>query len=135
MAINPDSHIPIYEQIVEHVCGLIAAGVYRAEEPLPSVRGMAVEMRVNPNTIQRAYQELERSGFVHTRKGLGVFVASHRAGSAQKQTENAILKRFVDGIELGRKTKLGTARIETVFRRAMRSPRPTSRPDGEGKSK
>jgi len=131
MAINPDSHIPIYEQIVEHVCGLIASGVYRADEALPSVRGMAVEMRVNPNTIQRAYQELERSGFVRTRKGLGVFVASHGVGSAQQQNENAIFKRFVDGIDLGRKTKLGSARIETVFRRAMRSPRKS--PDAGGK--
>lgn len=133
MAINPDSHIPIYEQIVEYVCGLIAAGVYRADEVLPSVRAMAVEMRVNPNTIQRAYQELERSGFVHTRKGLGVFVASDGVGSAQKQNENAILERFIDGIDLGRKTKLGSARIQTVFRRAMRSPRRSTGPGGRGK--
>jgi GntR family transcriptional regulator len=129
MAINPDSHIPIYEQIVEHVCGLIAAGVYREEEALPSVRGMAVEMRVNPNTIQRAYQELERSGFVRTRKGLGVFVASSGAAPAQQQTESVIFNRFVDGIDLGRRTKLGPARIETVFRRAMRSPRRSTRAD------
>ncbi len=129
MAVNPDSHIPIYEQIVEHVCGLIAAGVYRADEALPSVRGMALQLRVNPNTIQRAYQELERGGFIRTRKGLGVFVSTQGATSAQKKTENAILERFVEGIDLGRKTKLGPARIQTVFRRAMRSPRRPADPN------
>jgi len=121
MAVNPDSHIPLYEQIVDHVCGLIAAGVYRSGEAVPSVRALAMELHVNPNTIQRAYQELERNGFVHTRKGLGVFVAVGGIGSAIRQTETTIFNRFVDGIDLGRKTKLGPARIETVFRRAMRA--------------
>ena len=51
--IEPDSHVPVYLQIVEHLRGAIAAGVYKAGEALPSLRVLATDMRVNPNTVQR----------------------------------------------------------------------------------
>ena len=65
---------PIYEQVVEKCQTLILKGVLEPDEQLPSVRSLAVELSINPNTIQRAYGELERQGFIYTVKGRGGFV-------------------------------------------------------------
>ena len=66
---------PIYEQIVERFQELILAKVLECGEKLPSVRNLAMELSINPNTIQRAYMELERQGFIYSIKGKGSFVA------------------------------------------------------------
>lgn len=66
---------PIYEQIVEKTRMLILRGVIRKDEKLPSVRNMAVELSINPNTIQRAYGELERLGYIYTVKRKGNFAS------------------------------------------------------------
>ncbi|MBQ9156330.1 MAG: GntR family transcriptional regulator [Eubacterium sp.] len=65
---------PIYEQIVDRMQTLIASGILEPDEKLPSVRSLAVDLSINPNTIQRAYSELERSGFIYSVKGRGNFV-------------------------------------------------------------
>ncbi|MCI9167385.1 MAG: GntR family transcriptional regulator [Dorea sp.] len=65
---------PIYEQIAGRFQALIISGVMEADEKLPSVRTLAVELSINPNTIQRAYGELEKDGFIYTVKGKGNFV-------------------------------------------------------------
>ena len=65
---------PIYEQVVEKFQTLILKGVLEPDEQLPSVRSLEVERSINPNTIQRAYGELERQGFIYTVKGRGGFV-------------------------------------------------------------
>lgn len=65
---------PIYEQIAERFQALIVNGIMEADEKLPSVRALAVELSINPNTIQRAYAELERDGFIYSVKGRGNFV-------------------------------------------------------------
>ncbi len=66
---------PIYEQVVDRFQKLILTGVLEPNEKMPSVRSLAVELSINPNTIQRAYAELERQGFIYTVKGRGNFVA------------------------------------------------------------
>ncbi len=65
---------PIYEQIAARFEALIISGVMEVDEKLPSVRTLAVELSINPNTIQRAYMELEKDGFIYTVKGKGNFV-------------------------------------------------------------
>lgn len=69
---------PIYEQVVERFKTLILKGVMAADEKMPSVRNLAVELSINPNTIQRAYGELERQGYIYTVKGRGNFVSDSR---------------------------------------------------------
>lgn len=66
---------PIYEQVVERFKNLIHRGVLVPDEKIPSVRNLAVELSINPNTIQRAYAELERQGYIYTVKGRGNFVS------------------------------------------------------------
>lgn len=72
--IDVKSRVPIYEQITENVKRLIIQGVLLPEEKLPSVRSLAQELTINPNTIQKAYRELEREGYVISRPGKGSFV-------------------------------------------------------------
>ncbi|MDD2972345.1 MAG: GntR family transcriptional regulator [Lachnospiraceae bacterium] len=67
---------PIYEQVVEKIQNLIVKGVFAEDMKLPSVRNLAVELSINPNTIQRAYGELESNGFIYTVKGRGNFVSA-----------------------------------------------------------
>ncbi len=67
---------PIFEQVTEKLKRLICKGVIAPEEKLPSVRNMAVELSINPNTISRAYQQLEGEGYIYSVKGKGSFVAA-----------------------------------------------------------
>ncbi len=66
---------PIYEQVMERFEELILKGVLEPASQMPSVRNLAMELSINPNTIQRAYMELERKGFIYTVKGRGSFIA------------------------------------------------------------
>jgi len=66
----------IYEQVVDNIKELIIAGVLPVEERLPSVRDLSKTLTVNPNTVQKAYRELEYQGFVYTVQGLGTFVSA-----------------------------------------------------------
>ena len=66
---------PLYEQIVDKFQMLILSGALEPNSRMPSVRSLAVELSINPNTIQRAYSELERTGFLYTVKGKGNYVA------------------------------------------------------------
>ncbi len=65
---------PIYEQIVEQFRLLILRGVLKKDDPMPSIRALAMEVSINPNTIQKAYQEMERLDYIYTVKGRGSFV-------------------------------------------------------------
>lgn len=66
---------PLYEQIVERFQVLIERGVLKPQEQMPSVRNLAMDLSINPNTIQKAYAELERRGYIYTVKGRGNFVS------------------------------------------------------------
>jgi len=68
------SRLPIYEQLVDKFKELIISEVLKADEQLPSVRSLAQELTINPNTIQKAYRELERQGYIYSLKGKGNFV-------------------------------------------------------------
>lgn len=74
--IVPSSRVPIYQQLVQQVRAGVARGDLAPEQRLPSVRQLSRDLVINPNTVARAYTELEREGMLHTRPGLGVFVAA-----------------------------------------------------------
>ena len=76
LIIDKFSRKPIYEQIVEGIEKEIMMGILREREQLPSIRELSALLGVNPNTIQKAYTELEREGFIYSVKGRGNFVAS-----------------------------------------------------------
>ncbi len=78
---------PIYEQVMEKLLELMILGVLEEDEQMPSVRSLATDLSINPNTIQRAYGELERQGFIYSVKGRGSFVGSINKLRKARRTE------------------------------------------------
>ena len=92
--INYQDGRPIYEQIMERYKLLILKGVLSPDEQMPSVRKLSMELSTNPNTVQRAYTELERQGFLYSVRGRGSFVSGGAGLHAQKREE--IKKKLTD---------------------------------------
>ena len=96
--INPADPAPIWKQIEEGVRRLIALGALKAGAPVPSVRDLARDLRVNPNTVARAYQRLTEGGVLAVRRGEGTFVAEQPA-QPRKSEKHEMLRdaamRFV----------------------------------------
>ena len=80
---------PIYEQIADRYKLLILKGVLAPDEQMPSVRKLAMELSTNPNTVQKAYMELERTGYIYTVKGRGNFVRADEGLLLMKKKELA----------------------------------------------
>jgi GntR family transcriptional regulator len=78
---------PMYEQIIERFRQMILCGVMEPNSPMPSVRSLAMELSINPNTIQRAYQELERMGYIYTIKAKGSYVSEQAVKEDNKRRE------------------------------------------------
>ncbi len=78
---------PIYEQVKDSLKQLIVEGVLKADDRIPSVRELAITMAINPNTIQKAYRELEFEGYVYSVRAKGVFVASRENIAIDKNTD------------------------------------------------
>ena len=76
---------PVYVQIMDEIRRGIATGVWEADQPLPSIRQLAQDVRVHPNTVQQAYRELEREGVVYVQRGAGTFVSAKRAADDRKE--------------------------------------------------
>ena len=119
MQIDPGSHVPIYLQIADAVRSAVASAVYRPGEALPSLRAMAIELQVNPNTVQRAYDELEREGLVYSQRGKGLFVAEQGAASAQCHALNVIRRAFEEGVRAGRGAGVSADEIRRIFEAAI----------------
>ena len=84
MGVDANSHVPIFMQVAGHIRQAVSARVYRVGEALPSLRQLATELGVNPNTVQRAYELLEREGLVVSRRGVGLFVGIGRASCGER---------------------------------------------------
>jgi GntR family transcriptional regulator len=102
--IDPASDRPLYLQVVDQVRQELVRGNISAGEPLPSVRQLAEELRLNPNTIQQAYRELEREGVAVVRRGQGTFVREdvqpdfQRAALVERVARDAMLQAARAGV-------------------------------------
>src|SRR5436190_19136551 len=76
--LDPHSGVPVYRQIIDQVLGGIAAGTLSAGTQLPTVRQVAVDLSINPNTVVRAYRELEIRGVLETQQGSGTFISQQK---------------------------------------------------------
>ena len=94
ISINYRDPRPVYEQIMDELRKLIISGVFAPDEKLPSVRELAAQLAINPNTIQRAYRELEQSGYIYSVAGKGNFAgAKHEVDEGRKA---ALLKTLAE---------------------------------------
>lgn len=87
IAIDLHSRVPVYEQIEEQIIWLINSGVYTPDTRLPSIRSLASELKLNVNTVKRAFSELEAMGVVYSLQGKGVFVSPFYNGSDNLKKE------------------------------------------------
>lgn len=111
MSWNLDSDRPIFVQIVEHLQYDIVSGVYQPGQKLPSVRDLAAEASVNPNTMQRALSELERDGYMHSERTSGRFITEdiNMINELKTQLATAQIKDFLEGMK-----KLGLTNEEIL---------------------
>lgn len=95
-----DNKLPIYAQIVNYIKGKIISKEYDVGEKLPSVRELSSQLKVNPNTIQRSYGELELEGLVYTKRGMGTFVIEDEKIIIDERTNMAeeLVDEFLDSM-------------------------------------
>jgi GntR family transcriptional regulator len=106
--------VPAYRQIIDQVLGAIASGALSGGKQLPTVRQLSVDLSVNPNTVVRAYRELEIRGVLTTQQGIGTFVTTHRV-----PVDEAVRQRQLDQIVsdlLARAGAAGLSAHEVVAR-------------------
>jgi GntR family transcriptional regulator len=103
--IDASSGLPIYLQIVGQIKAAIATRRLAPEDPLPSVRQLATELRVNPNTVARAYLDLEIEGVIYKRQGHGTFVSAQGVEMSKRERRRAVVRRLekavVESVHLG----------------------------------
>ena len=92
-----EDNIPIYQQIIAFIKLKLITKEWEAEQKLPSVRDMAVQLGVNPNTIQRAYMELEREEYIYSQRGMGNFVTgdNKKIESLSEKAAEKIVNDFI----------------------------------------
>ena len=91
------SGVPAYRQIIDQVTGGMAAGYLKPGDQLPTVRQMAVDLSINPNTVMRAYRELEIRGILETQQGTGTFISAQKVDAApfERQRQlNQLISEF-----------------------------------------
>lgn len=84
ISLDPQDTRPIYVQIVDEVRRALVLGTLAPDDPLPSVRDLAVKLRVNPNTVSQAYRELERQGMVYVRRGQGTYASPSQPDGVER---------------------------------------------------
>ncbi|MDD6490464.1 MAG: GntR family transcriptional regulator [Clostridia bacterium] len=102
ISIDKMSHKPIYEQIIEQFENLIVTGILKSGDMIPSVRSLSKEIGTNPNTIQKAYNELERSDITYSVPGVGRYISNDAKDIIQKSMmkSDSELKNAVEKLKL-----------------------------------
>ncbi len=126
-AINPADPAPIWRQIEEGVRRLIALGALKPGAPVPSMRDLARDLRVNPNTVARAYQRLTEAGVLAVRRGEGTFVADQPA-QPRKSEKHEMLRdaasRYVSRfVAAGAELREAIAAVEAAYEKLVRDER------------
>jgi GntR family transcriptional regulator len=118
MRIDTDSPAPIFQQIIDQLTAAVAARVYRPGELVPSVRQMAIKALVNPNTVQRAYEHLEREGILVSKRGSGMAVADDAERIARERSMHGVRSNIVRGVQVAQAAGLGRTVVDGVYRQA-----------------
>jgi GntR family transcriptional regulator len=131
ITIETSGFIPIYEQIKKGIKGEISLGVLKSNEALPSIRDLAAELVVNPNTVARAYRELEHEGFITTRKGKASFVSENSSSLIQREKVRLLEDVFDRAVSEARKFGLDAAEIRRIVESRLK--KQEERGEGEGR--
>lgn len=138
IGIDLQNRKPIYEQIVERFQTLIVSGVLEPDSQMPSVRSLAMELSINPNTIQKAYSVLEQEGYIYPVKGRGNFVSGNKGLKLKKQAGvwQSLRELVTSGRELDISCEEFVVKVHQFYaedadgRRAMGEDRPEPEENG-----
>ncbi len=106
--IKAQSRLPIFEQLKAQILEFISLGILAPNEKLPSVRSLAMELSINPNTVAKAYQELELQGYVYTVPGKGCFVGDNHLEDVIQQVK---LKEFKGSVSDMKRHRIAKERL------------------------
>src|SRR5438445_3113391 len=123
--VNPRSGVPIYVQLVQQITHALEIGILQTGDQLPTVRQLASELTIAPNTIVKAYNELQAMGLIESRQGVGTVVAASPDGTMHKRQIEALCERLSAvvrdaaglGIEEGELTALFETEVNNYYRR------------------
>ncbi|MGB2965364.1 MAG: GntR family transcriptional regulator [Anaerolineales bacterium] len=121
LTIDPDSRVPIYVQIEDSIHSLIAAGQIQPGEQLPTIRELAADIRVNLNTVARAYFELDKEGVISTQRGKGTFVSGMPDKDQIERKRQRLLHSIIEStLEEARRLGYSSAEIKKAFQEEMK---------------
>jgi GntR family transcriptional regulator len=121
LRISDQDGVPIYVQVVRQIKYLVSSGRLAAGEQLPPVRKLAEQLLINPNTVARAYRELETEGFVTSRQGAGVFVADGVSPLARREQQRLLTERIDVLLTEARQMKVDEESLIDMIRRRSAS--------------
>lgn len=113
--IDPGSDQPIFEQVKEQIKFAIAAGTVRSEEMIPSVRDLSRQLTINPNTVARAYRQLQDEGIISLRRGMGLAVSSGAPEECRIQRRNYFQRKFQAFLDEAARSRLTREELEEIL--------------------
>lgn len=117
--IQTDSELAIYDQVVRQIKYAIAAGAIRPDELVPSVRELARDLAINPNTVARAYRQLQSEKILVTVRGTGLAVTSQAVAKCKKERIALLQKRVRDVIEEARLSKIAPEELASIVEQEL----------------
>lgn len=123
--------VPLYEQVKAEIRRLAVLGTVKPHDPLPSIRELAAEILVNPNTVARAYRELEQEGLIYTQKGRGSYLAARSSPDLERDIEACLNRAMDEAIREGRRFNLGPGKIRKLFEDRLRKSGDQGREGGQ----
>jgi len=129
-SVDPRSGVPIYLQLIEQVKRLVAMGALTAGEQLPTVKQLAMDLTINPNTVSRAYHDLEREGVLETTPGRGSFVRPNGVAADVRRNLGDVARTAIDkAVREGRSLGLEADELRALFDAVLQRWFPDARED------
>jgi GntR family transcriptional regulator len=119
LKIDTSDGAPIYLQIVDQIKRSVAVALLKPEDPLPSVRQLALDLTINPNTVARAYLELEHQGFIYKRQGQGTYVCAQALGAARRERHRIVSGLFEKAIAEAVNFGMPASEIAAIYSQLM----------------
>ena len=114
--ISNSGNLPIYEQITNQIKDMIMRGELRGGDALPSMRALAKDLHISVITTKRAYEELERSGFIHTVVGRGSFVSDANTEVMKEEQYRKIEETLTEGVRLAKQSGISCEELQEILR-------------------
>ncbi len=114
--VDTRSGVPIYKQVVQQVEKGIMGGLLKPGDQLPTVREVALELTINPNTVARAYRELEHAGVIESTQGRGTFVAKDLPRPSGKDKEMIIIERIEELVREASQLNISSVKLEKMLK-------------------